>query len=70
MDKGAALSSTVRAGRLLRLLGWITLALILPLGAAILIPILAKGIHFRGMSVSPSLVQSQSSPCISSLVRA
>ncbi len=46
MDKRAALSSTVRAGRLLRLLGWITLALILPLGTAILIPILAKGDPF------------------------
>jgi hypothetical protein len=43
MSELAPLSYTVRAGRLLRLLGWITLALAVILGAAIAIPILAKG---------------------------
>src|SRR6266852_1277269 len=46
MNQPAPLPSTIRAGRMLRLLGWITLALTLSLGAAIVIPIVAKNDPF------------------------
>jgi hypothetical protein len=46
MNEVASLSSTVRAGRLLRLLGWITLALTLILGAAIATPTFTNGDQF------------------------
>jgi len=46
MSQAVPLSFTVRAGRLLRLLGWLTLALTLLIGAAIAIPIIAKGDPF------------------------
>lgn len=45
------LSSTVKAGRLLRLLGWITLTFTLIIGAAIVIPALAKGEPFSQKAV-------------------
>ncbi len=46
MKHTVALSSTVKAGRLLRLLGWLTLVLTVVIGAAIAIPALAKGETF------------------------
>ena len=46
MNQPIVMSSTVRAGRLLRLLGWLTLIFVVTVGASIAIPTIVRGDPF------------------------